>query len=134
MQILKQMSFISIIRQYSCMPKLTLFWYFRSMLQFAQSQLATSPSRSSTFKPNESFLTTPIQEMKRAVGGNEHVVGNGQTHASNYPHHNYYNIGPVLGDVASSNRDHMPPSSSGMSLTADEGPYLQVVNTFIIRI
>ena len=79
------------------------------MLDFAHSQLSTDQVKGTSFvceamDPNTSTQIEIGNKVdSRCYSANEHPESN------IFSHHNYCNIGPVLGDVVSMSKDYLPP-------------------------
>ena len=112
------------------------------MLVFLQSQLAAGETHLSMLDQGPSCQNEPIPESKKYEKDYNHKHSNDAAQSTNYPHHNYCNIGPVLGDVVASSKSHMPPPPPqrhastvlGNYQIPESGVYAQVIDAFLIII
>ena len=79
------------------------------MLSFAQSQLDSGQVQSNFSRNSESFQNAPLPPNQMLDKNNTNSNTNGPTQNNNFSHHNYCNIGPVLGDVVTMSTDYLPP-------------------------
>ena len=95
------------------------------MLSFAQSQLHdTSMTLSGECKIKEG---TPSQaNSKQDIKKNNTEDDNSNSKHDIYSHHNYCNIGPVLGDVVTMSKDYLPPPPPDHMLLVNQKQFNEV--------
>ena len=77
------------------------------MLSFAQSQLDGSPAQLNLSRNTESFQNSSLPPNQMLNTNSPY--DNEPTQNTHFSHHNYCNIGPVLGDVVTMSTDYLPP-------------------------
>ena len=80
------------------------------MVSFAQSQLHDTQAQNTL--PGECSIRDGNASQNIVNEGEKKNVSNPEDKESNndiFSHHNYCNIGPVLGDVVTMSKDYLPP-------------------------
>ena len=95
------------------------------MLSFAQSQLHdTNMTLSGECKIKEG---APSQaNTKQDTKKNSNEDDNSNSKHDIYSHHNYCNIGPVLGDVVTMSKDYLPPPPPDHMLLVNQNQFSEV--------
>ena len=102
------------------------------MLSFAQSQLHdTNMTLSGEYKIKEgaTSLASDNQDTKKISNEN----GNSNSKTDIYSHHNYCNIGPVLGDVVTMSKDYLPPPPPEHMLLVNQKQFNEVSCTSVMN-
>ena len=103
------------------------------MLSFAHSQLDVNKAQSNLSRNGQSFKNTQIQEGEIPKTENVYSSLNDSAQNGNFSHHNYCNIGPVLGDVVTKSKDFLPPPPPDSLLLYSQGQSVEVPNYHISR-
>ena len=77
------------------------------MLSFAQSQLDSGHAQLNLSRNTECFQKESLEPNQ--ILNTNGSYANEQTQNNLFSHHNYCNIGPVLGDVVTLSTDYLPP-------------------------
>ena len=96
------------------------------MLSFAQSQLDGSHAQFNLSRNNQSFQKESL--LPNQMLNTNSSCGNEPTQNNHFSHHNYCNIGPVLGDVVTQSTDYLPPPPPESLLLYNQEQYNMVLN------
>ena len=99
------------------------------MLSFAQSQLDGSNAQLNISRNTESFQKASLPSSHMINTNSSYA--NEPTQNSYFSHHNYCNIGPVLGDVVTLSTDYLPPPPPENIHLYDHEQCNKVINTSI---
>ena len=102
------------------------------MLSFAQSQLHdTNIIFSDESKIKEGIPSQAIAKQDTKKNSNEDDNSNSKHDI--YSHHNYCNIGPVLGDVVTMSKDYLPPPPPDHMLLVNQKQFNEVSPSSIMN-
>ena len=102
------------------------------MLSFAQSQLHDTNmtlSGECKIKDGTQSPANAKQDTKKISDED----GNSNSKNDIYSHHNYCNIGPVLGDVVTMSKDYLPPPPPDHMLLVNQKQFNEVSCTSIMN-